>query len=564
MPDLNKQIKNTFLVLFGVVFLLVAKEAHAVNQSLLNAQEAGAALIQGNFEKAIELYDKSLSGNDLPTVRKASIYNDKGVAFWRLKDLKKAIDNFNKAVTIYPELASAYNNRGNVLIQLNYPEEALKDFDQAITISPNFAVAHSNKANAYMRMGRYQEAIKAFSQAIKYMPTNAVPFSGRGLAKRELGQNYASLRDLDHAISLNATYSEAYVNRAEAYAKIDKNVAASKDLSRAIKSHPKKVELYLLRAKAYSKNKLYRQAIKDFKKVIKIKPDFSLAYAELGRIEGQRKRYDAAFANLSKAESLDVNLAEIYIYRAEINLRLNKLDEALKNVNKAIEVSSKSNSEAYYNRGLIQEQLGDPDKAKADYQKSVELDQTNINAWRAFSRISGKSLYSEEKDLGASLNGWVLKLRNDKAYIVSNKAYPKVKLKLEMHGKGEPRLLELSKLEDIYKGIHLLRYYAGSIDEEAIEYIAIIDTTKQRIRGIEPFKVSAGEASWKWDKGNLTVTDPTGLQNKIALRRPRPKPEYYEQDGWWDDEGTFWQSSRRARKKYRKRRRRSFFESLFD
>ena len=135
--------------------------AQSDSANALRGREAAAALMRGNLEQAIALYSEALEDKALPNDRRAIVLNDRGVAYARRLQHKEAIEDFNKAIQLYPEYAAVYNNRGNVLLGLGAVKEALKDFDRAVLLSPGYAAAHSNRAGAYMKLGRIEPAADA-------------------------------------------------------------------------------------------------------------------------------------------------------------------------------------------------------------------------------------------------------------------------------------------------------------------------------------------------------------------------------------------------------------------
>src|SRR5579871_3332391 len=122
-----------FPALIAAATLTSAAEA-AVERSLVKSQEASSAILRGRFDLAIAAYDEALKEGGLPPARQASLYSDRGVAKWRLKQLDAAIADFTKAVSLSADYAPAYNNRGNVYLEMDRPSEAYKDFDKAITL----------------------------------------------------------------------------------------------------------------------------------------------------------------------------------------------------------------------------------------------------------------------------------------------------------------------------------------------------------------------------------------------------------------------------------------------
>ncbi len=574
-------------------FFLSATPGQAVNQALLNAQEAGAALTRGNYDKAIELYNEALNIGGLPDVRRASVYNDQGVAFWRLKKLKEALSNFNKAISVYPEYAQAYNNRGNVLLEMKHPEEAIKDFDQSILLAPGFGAAYNNRANAYLQAGDMDQALKNFNKAIEFMPTNAVPFNGRGMVHKTLDRQYGSIRDLSRAVSLNREYIDAYLNRARAYLQVGEYIKALQDLSKAIAISPKDPELHFLNGMAQMGNKQYYRANKAFDKVLDLNEKHALALAERGRSKALRNKVSDALNDFTEAEKINPLLPEAFFYRVQAYLQAQDMDNALDFANKTVRQFPK-NSISYRIRAEVHENMDLKDKAIEDLKKAVELNKQDIESWKYLSRLTGQSLFTdnreeeekkqaeqeaeEQKDSKQrkrrrrnkpvdKFGGWSIRERVDGVHVFHNEKYPKIQARIEMYGEGEPKFLEYSKLSGVYSGLILLRYSAGKKENQESQYIAIIDTRKNSFPGIEPFLVRGKEAVWSWKDGTLTVTDAYGVVSEMALRRkPRPRSQSYERysDSFWDDEGTFWASKPKKRRKTRRRKKKSFFESLFD
>ncbi len=123
--------------------------------TLLRAREGAAALMRGRYERAVTFYDETLRDADIADFIEASIYSDRGVAKWRLKQTKDAVADFNKSIQLSAENPTVYNNRGNALMDLGHPEEAMKDFDRAIALSPNYGAAYNNRGNAHVMLGQY-------------------------------------------------------------------------------------------------------------------------------------------------------------------------------------------------------------------------------------------------------------------------------------------------------------------------------------------------------------------------------------------------------------------------
>jgi lipoprotein NlpI len=136
----------------ALLFVVAAGPVQAQQQIATGGPSTigGETLLRGDFAKALDSLTRELDTADISTEKRAALLNDRGVAQWRIGALKAALDDLNKAATIYPELASVYNNRGNVLLALQAPAEAVRDFERAVLLAPSYAAAYNNRAIAQM------------------------------------------------------------------------------------------------------------------------------------------------------------------------------------------------------------------------------------------------------------------------------------------------------------------------------------------------------------------------------------------------------------------------------
>lgn len=566
-PPLPESANVTMVRLALIIGLLAAGTGSALaatDKALLHAREGAAALLRGKYERAIASYSEALKSKNLQDPRRANIFNDRGVAKWRLKRAKAAIQDFNQAIELFPDYAVVYNNRGNALMDLGRPDEALSDFDRAIALAPAYGVAYNNRGNAFYAMGRLDAALKSYRKATELMPTNAVPFNGRGKAQMARQRPFGAIREFSRAIALNGKYGSAYLNRAKALVKLERHAESVKDYTQAIAYAPQSARLYIARADGYAVNKKYASAVKDLDKAIELGPDSAEAYRRRGAIQAKLKQATKAQADLSKAIELNPNDAQAYADRAWNHVRLGLKEEGLADVTRALEIAPKSVA-ALKVRGQIYEALERKDEAIADYRKALELDPKHVASKAALKRLTGEEpvLASEPVPaiLGEPVEGWVITRRPDGRFIATNKRYPKLRAPLEMYGKGEPRILDWQIPRTGMKGIGVLRYHAGVSSDGAdrpLAYVAIIDLWRPRVAAIEPYSWGEDKANWSWQVASVVVTDPAGMSSEIKLRKAPRAPEGRDPRSPWF--GNDWMAGRpvaRTRPRPQPQRRRS-------
>ncbi len=536
---------------FGVTFAGAA--ASAQDRILLRAREGAAAMIRGQFERAVVLYDEALATPDVSTYVQASIYSDRGVAKWRMKQTREAIDDFNQSIQLAPENATVYNNRGNALIDLGHPEEAIKDFDRAIALRSDYGAAYNNRGNAYAALHQYDAAFQSFRKAAELMPQSAAPFNGRGRSHAELARYHAAVRDLTRAISLDQKYAAAYRNRAEANFAIGNYAAAAEDATQALDLEPEKAQpdLVLLRAKSYAAENKLREALADFETALELNPGLIEANLERGALLANNRRLEDAIADYTYAIQMDPKNAKAYALRAEAKLKSEMPDEALYDANKALELSLGDPLALRVRGGIYeaQERVGD---AIYDYQRALAKDPFQTESRDALVRLEQEVPADTSQPLGPEVAGWVVTEPSPGRFMASNPDYRSLRVELEMFGAGRPKILEWELQRGALSGIGLLKYYAGNVGEDGdLEYVAIVDTSASKVVSIEPQRWGSKPAQWNWQAVSVVVTDPDGHANEITLRqvRQRQAPVARRDDGGFFGSG---QSPRQERRRARR------------
>jgi tetratricopeptide (TPR) repeat protein len=505
--------------------LAASPAAAQSDASLLRVREAAAALVRGNVDQAIAIYTEVLDDKSLPNDRRATILNDRGVAYSRRQQQKEAIDDFNRAIQLYPEYAAVYNNRGNVLLGLGAAKEALKDFDRALLLAPGYAAAYSNRAGAYMKLGQVDRAIPDYSKAAELTPNSAVALSGRGRAQLSAERPYSAIRDFSRAVTLDTRFSAAYRSRAEAKRAIERYEEAIEDFSRAVAFEPRNAELYALRGSAYVDAGNAASGIKDFAKAIELSPNTASFYASRGLAYAKAEAYEDAINDFARAIELDPRSPRTYAYRAWTYRQQQQPELGLKDIERALKLDEKS-AEAYWVRGEINEAQGRAELAVADLRKAFALDPRLKAASQALERLGINTRVTEEEVADAGLDRWRV-FRKGRQFVAINEEFPRLTINLEMMGKGKPRILEWDVKKPPFAGIAVLRFSSGvapgAKGPEEIEQTAIVDLQSNTVVSIAVQRQGEKQAQWTWEDGKVVVAAADGLTDEFQLRQGKPK-----------------------------------------
>lgn len=117
------------------------------------------------YEEALENFDRVLSMN--PEITEA--WNNRGVALFRLGRLDEAIDCYNKSLTLDAKNLDALRNKGLVLLSIGRLEEALECYN-SVLMAGGVPEDMESRATVLAGMGRLEEALDCMFEAVKAKP----------------------------------------------------------------------------------------------------------------------------------------------------------------------------------------------------------------------------------------------------------------------------------------------------------------------------------------------------------------------------------------------------------
>jgi len=176
------------------------------------------------------------------------------------------------------------NSLGYAYLEDGKLDKALNQFNRALTLAPHYVDALNNRGRTFARMGEYRKALQDYSRSIELNPFYIKAYNNRGNILSYQGENDSAIVDFSNALFLEPDFAEAYINRGLVYEKQRKYELALNDFNKAIDLNPNISEAYNNRGILYIKTGKTEQAVSDFKKAIQLKPSFTTAIRNLNHI----------------------------------------------------------------------------------------------------------------------------------------------------------------------------------------------------------------------------------------------------------------------------------------
>jgi len=171
--------------------------------------------------------------------------NDKGFKHYMNGEYEKALNEYNKAIEIWPNLAVAYDNRGCLYAAIKRYDEAIADFNQEARIEPNKYSAYYNRGLVCTNLQKFSKAISDFTTCVHLDPRKYSGYYNRGCAYYQMGELDKAKSDFTKAIEIDPKSSEAYNNRGTVYQDLGQNKKAIHDFKYAITHDKKNLNAYL-------------------------------------------------------------------------------------------------------------------------------------------------------------------------------------------------------------------------------------------------------------------------------------------------------------------------------
>jgi tetratricopeptide (TPR) repeat protein len=139
------------------------------------------------------------------------VYSKRDYDKYQLDGYKKAISNFNKAISLNPKYSLAYYFRGVVKHKLKDYSGAIADYTKSIAIDPK-CIYYNDRGISKYQLKDYEGAIADFTKSIELNPSYSCAYFNRGVIKIILNNKNGACEDWKNAGNGNQNLRYGYCN----------------------------------------------------------------------------------------------------------------------------------------------------------------------------------------------------------------------------------------------------------------------------------------------------------------------------------------------------------------
>jgi tetratricopeptide (TPR) repeat protein len=354
----------------------------------LSRVSSGAITISNrdfHLKKAMEYYDKVLSLDQQSTSawkNKARVMidlgeNDEAIAclIWIMDNLKLPPGD----LTVLLNLGWAYFKSDNY-------DEAVRQFDSVLDKDPANVEAWRRKGDVFSKTDRWGGAIQCYSEAVKHAPYREDIWIAMSETYINHGKYKDASRSLDEVLKINIWSADAWYLQGIVFSKIDRWGAAIQCLDKALNISPLHVRAWKSRGDLLYGSNRYEEAINCYEKALKIQPEKNELLLSKARVLKSMGRFKMALGILKRINVQNKDDPHVLFEIGDILQETGKTYKALKSFDSALEVNPDF-TEAFFKKGITLEKLRRYKEALVCYERVLELDPKHDPAQRAMKDI---------------------------------------------------------------------------------------------------------------------------------------------------------------------------------
>lgn len=350
-----------------------------------NNEAAANGLSDALTAKGIQMSGGSKDEIAIPVFNEAVKYDDKnGVAYGNLGDIhfakdrsRQAIENYEKALAVEPELNELYTPLGLAYVKEGEIAKAEVELSKADSINKNEVETEYLRGLIFYKQNKNEQALTAFNKTISLDPNNVLANYYQAAVYDRLNQRDKAVAGYKKTTDLDPGFAPAYFDLGVTYYNEGEYDGAENAYKQTVKVENGNSEAHANLASTHRQKEHFVEANAEYKNAAEgIKNDADL-YSEWGYCLGKVSEWDKAAARLETAKDITPD------------------ESVYTNI-----------GWAYYNAGQMSEKNEKKSEADADYEKSKTALQkaVEINPRYAAAHLNLGSTYNALDDFQSAVN----------------------------------------------------------------------------------------------------------------------------------------------------------------
>jgi tetratricopeptide (TPR) repeat protein len=296
------------------------------------------------------------------------------------QDFAGAAAQLEKLVVQQPDNAQAHNLLGQTYHRMGRLDLARPNYEKAVSLAPNLPEARYNLAMLMLDQGEADNARRILLDLVKQSP-NPEYIHDLGVTDEKLGQIQEAEQCYDKACQMmpnNSQFRYSLARRLYLDHQVEQSVSEYK---KAIELDPNNIDAHNNLGVALADLGQYPEAIEQYQAALRINGNYpeaqqNLGYAQahtsLGITYFKQGSKDKALEEYKKALAIDPNFGDAYYNVGLLLQAQGAIEQAMQAYQAAIRCSP-NNAKAHNNLGVAYHKLGKNEQAQNEYKEALRL-----------------------------------------------------------------------------------------------------------------------------------------------------------------------------------------------
>jgi len=271
--------------------------------------------------------------HDDPT--NASLYFRRGNILHKMAIDTLAINDYKKATKLDSTKAEYFSAVGNILFDHKDVSGSVEWFEKAIKLDPKDPLSHLKMAKLFYMLKDYTKAMEQVKITLDQNRYNAEGYFILGMVYKDKGDTMRSINSFLSAIQADPKYKEAMIQAGQLYATKNDTVAMLY-YNNAFKIDTTDVMPLYARGMYWQDHKSYERAKQEYKNCILRDNQYAAAYFSMGWILMQQDSLEKALRQFDLVTKIEPNAADAYYNRGLCNEEMKKKQEAINDYKQAL------------------------------------------------------------------------------------------------------------------------------------------------------------------------------------------------------------------------------------
>jgi tetratricopeptide (TPR) repeat protein len=257
-------------------------------ESIVFAGAAETYLENNDLDRAIEHFQRAIvlhPQNENARLGLSEAYIRKGDAALEKDDIPGAEKFYTQSLKYNEKNAPAFAGLGEVFEAMESPDKAIQNYEKALSINPGLNEIYTPLGLLYSQKGDIAQSDNYLTKAVEKNPSDAVAQFNLGLIRyRQQNRNEEALAAFTQAAAYNPNSAEAQYFLGETYDRLNRENESLVAYNKAVQINPNYLEAWFDLGVAYFNRGRYQESVNAYKQVLRLKNDYAQAHANLADV----------------------------------------------------------------------------------------------------------------------------------------------------------------------------------------------------------------------------------------------------------------------------------------